>query len=50
MPGAQQVSCSENRMILDILDNEFRVEVTGFDKNRDVVVRAEPREAGYEAR
>lgn len=45
--GVSEVLCRDNRLILDLLERDFRVEVTGFDINRDVYVRAQP--VGVEA-
>lgn len=37
--GAEALARAENRLAIRLLSEEFRVEVTGFDTNRDVVVR-----------
>lgn len=42
--GVREVTCRENRMLIDIIDDDFRLEVTGFDENRDVYVKAIARE------
>jgi len=44
MPGVREVACRENQLIVDVVDDEFRIEVTGFDENRDVYVRVRPME------
>ena len=44
LPGVREVTCQDNRMIVDVLTEEFRIEVTGFDENRDVYVRVRPLE------
>ncbi len=38
------VTCQDNRLVMDVLDEEFRIEVTGFDENRDIYVKARTRE------
>lgn len=42
LAGVREVSSRDNRMIVDVVDDEFRIEVTGFDENRDVYVRVRP--------
>ena len=44
LPGVKEVVCRDNCMIVDVVDDEFRIEVTGFDENRDVYVRVRPME------
>lgn len=36
--GARLTSCGENRMVVDLQEDDFRVTVTGFDGNRDILV------------
>ena len=38
--GATVRSASENRIVIDVLDPEFRIAARGFDQNRDLIVRA----------
>lgn len=39
LPGAREVTCHENRMLVDLPQDDFRIQVTGFDENRDLVVK-----------
>lgn len=45
LPGVREVSCGENHITVDVLEDTFRVEITGFDENRDIYVRARPQES-----
>lgn len=40
--GVQIRKCIENRMLVAVTNPEFRLTVTGFDPNRDIVVRVDP--------
>jgi hypothetical protein len=42
MAGVKKVSCEENLLVLSIVKKKFKVEVTGFDPNRDLVVDVKP--------
>jgi hypothetical protein len=44
LPGVREMRCRDNRIVVDPLEDDFRIEVTGFDENRDVYVRAQPKE------
>ncbi len=46
--GAAVVSCERNVLVLDLQDDEFRVEVTGFDRNRDVLVKVRQMEFAHD--
>ena len=42
MAGAKKISCDQNEMIFKVHKKKFRVEVSGFDPNRDLVVQVVP--------
>ncbi|MCA9243668.1 MAG: hypothetical protein KDA32_06945 [Phycisphaerales bacterium] len=44
LSGADTVHCAANQLIVDLRDEDFLIEVCGFDPNRDVYVRVRPRE------
>jgi hypothetical protein len=46
--GAAEVSCARNQLVLDLQDDDFRVAVTGFDRNRDVLVNVRPKEVAHD--
>ena len=37
--GVEATNCSENHMVVTVLEPEFEIKVTGFDLNRDLVVQ-----------
>ena len=47
LSGLRLDECSGNRMVVALTDTDFRVEVTGFDPNRDLYLRVTPREASH---
>jgi hypothetical protein len=42
--GVTIVTCERNLMVLDPQDDDFRVAVTGFDRNRDVILDVRQKE------
>jgi hypothetical protein len=44
-PGVREVSCKGNRMVVDVVEDGFRVQITGFDENRDIYVRARKKDS-----
>lgn len=43
--GVEILEFRENRILLEVLDPQFSMHLTGFDRRRDLYVRIEPREA-----
>jgi hypothetical protein len=41
--GSKVLSCHENEMMVKVKKKKFRVEVTGFDPNRDLIVQVIPK-------
>jgi len=39
--GVREIQRSANHMVVEIVDDDFRVEVGGFDENRDIFVKAD---------
>ncbi len=44
--GVTITRCEDNKLLVDIHNSEFKVEVTGFDERRDLYVRAISKEEG----
>jgi hypothetical protein len=42
--GAEVVNAEQNRVLVNIQDQDFRLDVIGFDPDRDIYVKAEARE------
>ncbi len=40
--GVETVSCSDNLLVVKVLEPEFEIKVSGFDVNRDLVVQVVP--------
>lgn len=36
--GAREVTCQANRLVAELIDDDFEIRVSGFDANRDVIV------------
>lgn len=47
LSGLRLDECSGNRMVVMLTEADFRLEVTGFDANRDLYLRVTPREASH---
>ena len=45
LSGLHLDECGENRMVVMLTESDFRLEVTGFDPNRDLYLRVTAKEA-----
>lgn len=43
--GVALTECDSNRILADVISDEFEIKVTGFDVNRDIIVKAKARTA-----